>query len=257
MMRIIKLVLILSSFIFLVSCNKNDLDDIAKTGDWDKVKDITTEIIESKGLEKEALFYNALSLYYTGNYKEAVDAARIYILMYDKSSPVILKILLYKGVSQEAYSAGEVLFDLNAMNSSDKIQFFKVLNDLGRIDEAGLLIFDLKNSLPVYDYCFALINGNATSMLILESLEMLYKSEGISNNFLSIADKAFNIFSKREYRIKPQSFIERTFDENAQYALIIGDFYFNIQDKDRAIYYWNYAKDMYPNAYRTRIENLS
>ena len=143
MMRIIKLVLILSSFIFLVSCNKNDLDDIAKTGDWDKVKDITTEIIESKGLEKEALYYNALSLYYTGNYKEAVDAARIYILMYDKSSPVILKILLYKGVSQEAYSAGEVLFDLNAMNSSDKIQFFKVLNDLGRIDEADLLISDL------------------------------------------------------------------------------------------------------------------
>ena len=257
MMRIIKLVLILSSFIFLVSCNKNDLDDIAKTGDWDKVKDITTEIIESKGLEKEALYYNALSLYYTGNYKEAVDAARIYILMYDKSSPVILKILLYKGVSQEAYSAGEVLFDLNAMNSSDKIQFFKVLNDLGRIDEAGLLISDLKNSLPVYDYCFALINGNATSMLILESLEMLYKSEGISNNFLSIADKAFNIFSKREYSVKPQGFIESTFDGNAQYALIIGDFYYKIQDKDKAIYYWNYAKDMYPNAYKTRIENLS
>ena len=257
MMRIIKLVLILSSFIFLVSCNKNDLDDIAKIGDWDKVKDITTEIIESKGLEKEALYYNALSLYYTGNYKEAVDAARIYILMYDKSSPVILKILLYKGVSQEAYSAGEVLFDLNAMNSSDKIQFFKVLNDLGRIDEAGLLISDLKNSLPVYDYCFALINGNATSMLILESLEMLYKSEGISNNFLSIADKAFNIFSKREYKVKPQGFIESTFDGNAQYALIIGDFYYKIQDKDKAIYYWNYAKDMYPNAYRTRIENLS
>ena len=86
---------------------------------------------------------------------------------------------------------------------------------------------------------------------------MLYKSEGISNNFLSIADKAFNIFSKREYRVKPQGFIERTFDGNAQYALIIGDFYFNIQDKDKAIYYWNYAKDMYPNAYRTRIENLS
>ena len=257
MMRIIKLVLILSSFIFLVSCNKNDLDDIAKIGDWDKVKDITTEIIESKGLEKEALYYNALSLYYTGNYKEAVDAARIYILMYDKSSPVILKILLYKGVSQEAYSAGEVLFDLNAMNSSDKIQFFKVLNDLGRIDEAGLLISDLKNSLPVYDYCFALINGNATSMLILESLEMLYKSEGISNNFLSIADKAFNIFSKREYKVKPQGFIESTFDGNAQYALIIGDFYYKIQDKDKAIYYWNYAKDMYPNAYKTRIENLS
>lgn len=257
MMRIVKLVLILSSFLFLVSCNKNDLDDIAKTGDWERVKNISTETIESKGLEKEALYYNALSLYYTGNYKNAVDSARIYILMYDKTSPVILKILLYKGVSQEAYSAGEILFELNAMNSSDKIQFFKVLNDLGRIDEAGLLISDLKESLPVYDYCFALINGNATSMLIQESLEMLYKEEGISNNFLSIADKAFNIFSKREYRAKPQSFIESTFDGNAQYALIIGDFYYKIQDKDKAIYYWNYAKDMYPNAYKTRIENLS
>ena len=257
MMRIVKLVLIFSSFLFLVSCNKNDLDDIAKTGDWERVKNISTETIESKGLEKEALYYNALSLYYTGNYKNAVDSARIYILMYDKNSPVILKILLYKGVSQEAYSAGEILFELNAMNSSDKIQFFKVLNDLGRIDEAGLLISDLKESLPVYDYCFALINGNATSMLIQESLEMLYKEEGISNNFLSIADKAFDIFSKREYRAKPQSFIESTFDGNAQYALIIGDFYYKIQDKDKAIYYWNYAKDMYPNAYKTRIENLS
>lgn len=257
MMRIVKLVLIFSSFLFLVSCNKNDLDDIAKTGDWDRVKEITTDLIESKGLEKKALYYNALSLYYTGNYKGAVDSARIYILMYDKTSPVILKILLYKGFSQEAYSAGEILFDLNAMNSSDKIQFFKVLNDLGRIDEAGLLITDLKESLPVYDYCFALINGNATSMLIEESLEMLYKEEGISNNFLSIADKAFNIFSNREYRVKPQAFIESTFDGNAQYALIIGDFYYKIQDKDKAIYYWNYAKDMYPNAYKTRIENLS
>ena len=54
MMRIIKLVLILSSFIFLVSCNKNDLDDIAKTGDWDKVKDITTEIID---IESEIINY--------------------------------------------------------------------------------------------------------------------------------------------------------------------------------------------------------
>ena len=257
MMRIVKLVLILSSFLFFVSCNKNDLDDIAKTGDWERVKNISTETIESKGLEKEASYYNPLSLYYTGNYKNAVDSARIYILMYDKTSPVILKILLYKGVSQEAYSAGEILFELNAMNSSDKIQFFKVLNDLGRIDEAVLLISDLKESLPVYDYCFALINGNATSMLIQESLEMLYKEEGISNNFLSIADKAFNIFSKREYRANPQSFIESTFDGNAQYALIIGDFYYKIQDKDKAIYYWNYAKDMYPNAYKTRIENLS
>ena len=86
-MRIVKLVLILSSFLFLVSCNKNDLDDIAKTGDWERVKNISTETIELKGLEKEALYYNALSLYYTGNYKNAVDSARIYILMYDKTSP--------------------------------------------------------------------------------------------------------------------------------------------------------------------------
>ena len=257
MMRIKKLVLILFALLFLVSCDKNDLDDIAKTGDWDRVKELTTEIIETKGLEKEALYYNALSLYYTKSYNDAVDAARIYILMYDKTNPIILKILLYKGISQEAYSAGETLIELNAMNSNDKIQFFKVLNDLDRIDEAALLISDLKNSLPVYNYCFALINGNATSMLILESLEMLYKEEGISNNFLSIADKAFNIFSNREYRVKPQSFIEDTFDGNAQYALIIGDFYFSIMEKDKALYYWSYAKDMYPNAYRTRIENLT
>ena len=43
MMRIVKLVLIFSSFLFLVSCNKNDLDDIAKTGDWDRVKEMEKE----------------------------------------------------------------------------------------------------------------------------------------------------------------------------------------------------------------------
>ena len=251
------LVLCLLPLFLLSSCKDSSLSDLAKDNQWNQVAIEAKRKIDDKGIEKESLYYYAIALYYTGQYEEAIHSARIYILMYDKSSPVILKILLYKGVSQEAYSAGEVLFDLNAMNSSDKIQFFKVLNDLGRIDEAGLLISDLKNSLPVYDYCFALINGNATSMLILESLEMLYKSEGISNNFLSIADKAFNIFSKREYRVKPQSFIEDTFDGNAQYALIIGDFYYSIMDKDKALYYWSYAKDMYPNAYRTRIENLS
>ena len=89
MMRIKKLVLILFALLFLVSCDKNDLDDIAKTGDWDRVKELTTEIIETKGLEKEALYYNALSLYYTKSYNDAVDAARIYILMYDKTNPII------------------------------------------------------------------------------------------------------------------------------------------------------------------------
>lgn len=256
MMRMIKLVLILSSFVFLFSCNKDIFEDIAKQGDWERVRTLSTEKIETDGLEKETLYYNALSLYYTGNYEKAVDSSRLYILMYDKNSPVILKILLYKGLTQEAYSVGEKLRELNAMNSSDKTQFFKILNALGKIDEASLLISDLKESLPVYDYCFALINGNATSMLILESLVMLYKQEGISNSFLSIAEKALTIFSNREYRTKPQAFIEETFDGNAQYSLIIGDFFYRISDKEKALYYWNFAKDMYPNAYKTRIENL-
>ena len=257
MMRMIKLILILSSFLFLFSCNKEDLDDIAKTGDWERVKTLSTEILESKGLDKEPLFYNAVSLYYTGNYAKAVDSSRIYILMYEKNNPVILKILLYKGVPEEAYSSGEILKSLNAMNSSDKIQYFKVLNDLGRIDEASLLISDLKENLPIYDYCFALLNGNATSMQLLDSLDLLYEEEGVSNNFLSIVDKAFNLFTNREYRVKPQAFIEKTFDGNAQYALIIGDFFYRINDRQKANYYWNYAKDMYPNAYKTRIENFN
>ena len=257
MIRMIRLLLIVSSLLFLISCNKNDLDRIAKEGDWERVLQLSDEIISSKGLEKEALYYNAISLYYTGNYVKAVDSSRLYVLMYDDNNPVILKILLYKGVKEEAYSAGLVLFQNKAMNSSDKTQYFKVLNDLGRIDEASMMISDLKESLPVYDYCFALINGNATSMLILESLEMLYDSEGISNNFISMVNKAFNIFSKREYRVKPESFIKETFDGNAQYALIIGDFFYSISEIEKAMYYWNYAKDMYPNAYRNRVEGLN
>ena len=257
MIRMIRLLLIVSSLLFLVSCNKNDLDRIAKEGDWERVLQLSDEIISSKGLEKEALYYNAISLYYTGNYVKAVDSSRLYVLMYDDNNPVILKILLYKGVKEEAYSAGLVLFQNKAMNSSDKTQYFKVLNDLGRIDEASMMISDLMESLPVYDYCFALINGNATSMLILESLEMLYDSEGISNNFISMVNKAFNIFSKREYRVKPESFIKETFDGNAQYALIIGDFFYSISEIEKAMYYWNYAKDMYPNAYRNRVEGLN
>ena len=255
-MRIMKFVLILSSFLFLVSCNKEDLSDKAKEGDWDRVRTLSQEMINDKGIEKESLYYYSLSSYYTGAYKDAVDASRLYILMYDKNSPVILKILLYKGISQEAYDAGKRINELNALNSSDKIQLFKVLNDLNYVDEASLLISDLKDTLPVYDYCFALINGNATSMQLLESLEMLYEEEGVSNNFISFADKVFKIFTNREYRTKPQPFIEKTFDGNAQYSMIIGDFYYRISDVEKALYYWDFAKDMYPNAYKTRIDNL-
>ena len=86
---------------------------------------------------------------------------------------------------------------------------------------------------------------------------MLYDSEGISNNFISMVNKAFNIFSKREYRVKTESFIKETFDGNAQYALIIGDFFYSISEIEKAMYYWNYAKDMYPNAYRNRVEGLN
>ena len=98
MIRMIRLLLIVSSLLFLVSCNKNDLDRIAKEGDWERVLQLSDEIISSKGLEKEALYYNAISLYYTGNYVKAVDSSRLYVLMYDDNNPVILKILLYKGV---------------------------------------------------------------------------------------------------------------------------------------------------------------
>ena len=55
MIRMIRLLLIVSSLLFLVSCNKNDLDRIAKEGDWERVLQLSDEIISSKGLEKAAL----------------------------------------------------------------------------------------------------------------------------------------------------------------------------------------------------------
>ena len=254
-MRMKIFVLVMLS-VFFVSCNKVDLPGIAKTGDWEKVLTVSKEQIEQKGLEKESLYYNALSLYYTGSYDKAADASRLYIMMYDKSSPAILKVLLYKGRSEEAYEVGIVLKSMDALNSSDKIQLFKVLNDLNLIDEASALINDLKQSLPLFDYCFALINGNATSMQILESLEMLWSEEGVSSNFLSFADKAFSIFAAREYRTKTQTFIDKTFDGNPQYALIIGDFYQKICNKEKALEYWDYSKSDFPNAYKNRIDSL-
>ena len=256
MARISRLILVLLSFFFLASCTKSDLSELAKEGNWIVVYETSSSMIEKKGIENESLYYNALSLYYTARYKEAVDASRLYCLMYDSTNPVILKILLYKASYEEAYEAGKALLAGKNMNSSDKIQYFSILNSLERVDEANAFIKELKAILTPYEYCFALINGKATSSTILEGMEMLYESDGISNNFLAIADKAYTIFANREYRSKPESFLEKTFDGNSQYALIAGDFFYRLNDNAKALEYWEKAKKMYPNAYQTRVESL-
>lgn len=256
MRRNISCFLIILSFIFLSSCSNESLSDIAKKGDWGSVKEKAFTEITDKGINKDNLYYAALSSYNTSSLKEAVYAARLYYLMYDKSNASILKILLYQGDEEESYNAGVSLYNSNSMNSSDKVQYFKVLNSKGLYSEANAILKEIKEVLPIYDYCFALINGNASSSYILDGLRMLYEEEGISNNFISFAEKSFNVFCNRDYYSLPEAFIRTTFDGNAQYALICGDFFFYFGEENRAKEYWSYARKLYPNAYNSRIEKL-
>ena len=248
------LVLCLLPLFLLSSCKDSSLSDLAKDNQWNQVAIEAKSRIDEKGIDKETLYYYAIALYYTGQYEEAIHSARIYILMYDNSSPAILKILLYKASLEEAYEVGIKLKEEDLLNSSDKIQLFKIITSLGRESEEEEMRRELEATLSPYNYCFALLNAKSSSSNLISGLELLHENEGISTNFLYVVDKVFNLISTREDRGAIDSFIENTFDGNAQYALIIGDYYYKTNDNEKALSYWQKASSIYPNAYKTRLE---
>lgn len=251
------LIFVLLPLILFSSCGKEDYSDLAKQGEWQLLHDKTDLSIREDGISKDSLYYHSLSLYYTGEYEDAISSSRLYVTMYDPLSPAILKILLYKAPLLEAYEAGSLLLDQNVLNSSDKIQFFKLLVSLEKTEEASVILMELKEGLSLYDYCFAMINGGASSDDIFNGMRELYEREGVSKNFLAVADKAFIIFSNRQYfTVDLENFILGSSNGNPQYGLIIGDYHLALGNKDMAVKYWNYAEDTYPNAYETRMGYL-
>ena len=240
---------------FFSACSGDNLGSLYDDQDFKSVYERSSLILKEK-LDDEALYYEALSANRLGLYEDAVTAARLYALLFNDNydeARSMEKLVLHYGERDVALSAGESLLSKGSMDKEDLIQFYKVLMDNGLYTEANIFLEELSGKLTKVEYAFCLINGNAPIWQIINSIAEIYNSEGCSQNYLSAVRLAI---SKAESEIELESmelYLEQAFDGNTQFALIIGDFFYNLGNRKKMEYYWNLAKKDFPEAVDTRL----
>lgn len=250
-------IIFLLSLLFFVSCHRNSIDykGLLSSNQYEELYKAASESLNTK-VSEEALYYKTAASYYLDKDSECSLLADLYLSMYSDNRSNVLKMVLYKGSLEKAYEAGKELYGSNNMSSSDKIQYFKILTRLEKIDEAKYLINEIEDILPPYDYAYAVINGKYTSSVILKALKKLLDDEGISMRYLVLAKTALEILQVRDYRELTNQFLATSFNGNPQYAQMIGDYFYNLNELDQAMSYWVYSKEMYPTAFEARMKMI-
>lgn len=252
MRRIIIILLLLLS---LSSCESRNFKKLYESGSYELLYSKTSTKL-SKGLNEEALYYNALASYKMNDFTTTAKRAELYYYIYededDENRRSILRLMLYTAEPNLAYEAANELMESYKFNKADSVQYYKILNQIELYTAASKYLSEIRSSFTTAEVAFAVINADAQSWQILAAMEDLYKEEGVSENFLSAAKLAFPMMTKKEGLSSVELFISKTYNKEADYALLLGDFYFSIRDKDKALNYWSDAFKEYPNIVEER-----
>ncbi len=241
--------------LFLSSCSKINLEKLYNSGDYQAVYDSSTELLKEE-FSSSALYYKALASYRLGFQSDAVNSARLFILLYPREADekiAMERVVLHYGDMLSSLEAGEHLESDNMLSKEDSIQYYKVLIDNGLYTRATVFLRTLDSILNKAEFAFCLINGNAPIWQITYALDNLYSEEGCSTAFLSGVRAMISSLDPKTESNSVSIFLDRTFDGNSQYAIIIGDFYYSIKQYDKMRYYWNLAKEDYPEAIDVRL----
>lgn len=238
----------------LFSCSKVDLSKLYTEGNYQEVYDFSLSKIETK-ITDEPLYYLARSANKLGLQEDSVNAALLYTLLFSSESDErdsMLRIILHYGNNEDALNAGLELKEDNALTKDDSIQLYKVFNDNKMYSEANKFISQLYLKLSHSEYVFCLVNGGANIDRILTTLENYQMQSGTNEEFLSSIRLMLPTVDE-EFEIERMSdFFERTFDGDTRYALLIGDFYFDIQNNEKTALYWKIAKKDFSEAIENR-----
>ncbi|MBQ0071211.1 MAG: hypothetical protein KBS81_05050 [Spirochaetales bacterium] len=256
MRKVTYLILFLLLLLFS-SCEKEiNYKSYINSNSYQELYEVTTTQLE-KSLSTDALYYKAVACYYLDKEEECANLTNLCLKLSSDDRTRLLKMLLYKGALDEACTSGAELYQLNVMNSSDKVQYYRVLLKNNQMDTARSLIDELHGILTPYEYAYAVVTNKYPTQTMLDATLEVYRDEGITTRFLTLTKEILTIGTDRLHDKMLEAFIDETFDGSPQYALILGDFYYDNGYKNKALSYWAYIKDLFPTAYATRVGSFN
>lgn len=244
---------------FFASCSKSGISTSYSSGEYENAYNKAVIMLSTR-LDDDALFYKSLSASRLGYIDRCLDSARLYLLLFNKDNDRTIameRMILYYGNPSESLQVGEELYSRNSLTKDDSIQYYKLLMDSSQQDRANQLLENIYPTLTSSEYTFCLINGCAPTWQVLDSLRNLYKESGSSDVFLQLVRFAILKLDRETDLRMMQEFLEETFDGNTEYAIILGDFFYDANNSDKTRFYWNIAQSDYPEAIDVRLQVIA
>lgn len=256
-LRIIS-ILILISFL-LSSCIKSfDYKASYEAGSYDLVIEHANEELSQK-LNQDAIYYQFMSHFKLGYIDDSLPSARLYVACYnsvqDQRLRDALRILLFYSNDAEKCFAGHIMKKYYTLSEAEMNAYFTALMRSEDYQEADIIYAESKVALSNKARCMMLINGKASSELIVSELRDL--DEANDEDFDSILTQAINVLNERgEGSMLLNLAIKHYNSSNDALALAIGDIYFYENDYSLARSYWSNAYKSYPEEVKLRLTYL-
>ncbi len=261
MKKVIVLSFVLASLLVLSSCRKDEEKyDYSLHYTEESYKEIlehSSEVLKSR-IDKEALYYRAMSNYQLGYMDDAADSATLYYVLYPKTKDDhlhnILGLILYYADEDLAFKAAGEIEENYTFTKTEMMRYYQLLNRKGRMEEADRLFRTLRENLTDREAALMCIASEASSSLIVSNLESWYLLEGTSPEFMNSIVAAIEILLDRgEGGLILSLALKCNESRNFRLCLAIGDIYRQLGDRQRATEYWSIAQTRFPDEVRSRL----
>jgi len=229
-----------------------------ESGDYESVISKAGDLLEYK-MDKDALYYKAMSEYKVGDMQSSVKSATLYSVLYssekDEKVRDTLRILLFYGDRKiGSFDPGDLLHSSYEMSKEEYEAYFVSLMDSALYEKANSIYLEIEGKLTKREKAMMLIHGKASSDLIISILDSMHAEEGESEEYISTLTEAAKMMNERGEGMKiMQLLIESYGGGRNEVSLMIGDIYFKEGVRDRAIRYWTEAYASFPDEVRERL----
>lgn len=244
---------------FLTSCNnQKDYKSSYEKEDYETVLQLAPDILKTN-FNAENLSYALMAAYKTGDMKLASQLALLYTYSFkefDNNQKVSLIILMYNDKTIEAFYAGQKLINnYKQLTITDYSTYYK-LASLYDLNEANSFYNSISSKLFTKDKLIILANGNPTIVQILTLLESYYAETEGNSDYQALLAQYLEIVSKRGINSDGSLIInlaENTLKNKPKGELYLGDIYYKLGLKTKAVAHWNNAMEEYPAEVKSRL----
>lgn len=255
-----RLLIPVMALLFLCSsCSAFDFKKAYEAGQYEEIT--AKSVSEDRYIySAEAQGYRMLSAYQLEDVSQAVEAAKMYVMLSDIDAEYrrnALRILLFFSDDKYAVLAGEELRETSVLSEDESVCYFSALMESGRYDEATALYNEIRTDLSDQSAAQMLINTGASSSLIVSNLELWYSADGVSDTLI---DSVINAISMLNIRGEGELILPLALqidDGSApRLSLAIGDLYYSLGYIQVARQYWNKARNAFPSLVDRKFNSL-